>query len=140
MSRSDDPALSSDSWPARFQADEIGGFTVGYDEFTLTDPETAWSLTGNATHTIQLAGEPPRKTDFDDRNAWIAFWAGPVGMVVVATAMEIVSHHGPVRLDEVEAISGRWWEYWREYWGRKDSEAPLPRDYACEVTIPTGPE
>jgi len=140
MSRSDDPALSSDDWPARFQADELGAFTVGYDEFTLTDAEAAWSLIGNATHTVQLLGERPRKADLDAGNAWIVFWAGPIGMVVVATEMEIVSHHGHVPFDEIERISETWWEYWREYWDKKDSDAPLPRDYACEVTIPAGPE
>jgi hypothetical protein len=140
MSRSDDPVLNSHDWPTRFQADELGAFTVGYDEFTLTDAEAAWSFMEDAKHTIDLVGVRPQKTDFDDRNAWISFWAGPIGMVVVATEMEIVTHHGIVGIEEIERLSERWWEYWREYWDKKDSDSPLAYDYACEVTIPAGPE
>lgn len=140
ISRSDDPALNNHDWPARFQADELGAFTIGYDEFSLTDRATAMSLIGNATHVIELVGERPRETEFDDKNAWIAFWAGPIGVAVIASKMEIVSHHGPVGLEEIDGLSEQWWEYWREYWDKVDSDSPLPRDYACEVTIPAGSE
>jgi hypothetical protein len=54
--------------------------------------------------------------------------------------MEILSHHGRLRLDEVGAVSRQWWEYWRRYWDQKEMGDPLPLDYACEVTIPAGPE
>ena len=30
----------------------------------------------------------------------------------------------------------RSWDYWRVYWERRDRKDPLPKDYACEVTIP----
>lgn len=140
MARSDDPDLNTDSWPARFQNDEIGGFTVGYDEFTMSDAELAFSMISDATHRIQMVGQSPHNTAFANNTSWIAFWAGPVRIVVAAAEMEIVSHHGFIRLDEVEAISGKWWEYWREYWDKKDSATPLPQDYACEVTIPAGPD
>lgn len=138
LSRSDDTELCNDSWPARFHSDEIGGFSVSYDHFTMTDANLALSLIAEATHKIKMIGQLPQNIDFATGAAWIAFSAGPVGIVVAGTEMEIVSHHGSVQLDEIETINGKWWEYWREYWNRKDSSAPLPTDYACEVTIPAG--
>ena len=140
MSRTSDPSLNCDDWPTRFKGDEIGSFSVGYDTFTLTDAQMASSLIATLTHGIQMIGKPPQKTDFEGSNAWIVLWAGPVGIVVVAKEMEIFSHHGSVSFDEVETASEKWWEYWREYWNKKDSDTPLPRDYACEVTIPAGSE
>jgi hypothetical protein len=140
LSRSDDDALTSDSWPARFQADELGGFTVSPDQFTLTDPASAAAWIAEATHVIPLVGALPTEAELQQARAWVAFWAGPVGIVVAAEEMEIFSHHGPVRLDEIEALCGKWWEYWREYWDKKDTDAALPHDHACEVTIPAGEE
>jgi len=140
LSRSDNPDFSTDSWPTRFQSDEIGGFTVGYDEFTMTDAERAVSLIAQASHVIQLVGTPPKFRVIADSGAWIVFWAGNVGIAVAAAEMEIVSHHGTVPLSDVEERCGKWWEYWRDYWNKKDTDAALPRDYACEVTIPAAPE
>ena len=140
VSRTDDSELCSDNWPTRFQADEIGGFTVGYDTFTMTDAEMATSMIAEATHKIALIGELPQCVASVSGQPWIAFWAGPVGAFIVATELDVISHQGSIRLAEIEAISGKWWEYWRDYWNKKDSPTPLPRDYACEVTIPLGSE
>jgi hypothetical protein len=140
FSYSNDRTFLNDSWPTQFQADELGPFSLGYDQFTMTDKELASSIVRDATHRIQYFGVAPDETDFVSENAWIAFRAGPVGCVVVADELKIASHHGQVALHEIEGISQRWWEYWRQYWSRKDSDNPLPRDYACEVTIPLGPD
>lgn len=49
-----------------------------------------------------------------------------------------MSHDGELSLDDVENRKDKWWDYWKEYWEKRDSENPLPKDYACEVTIPAG--
>lgn len=138
LSRGDRPELSDAQWPNRFQADQLGTFNVGHDTFTMTNVSLAESLISQSTRNIPLVGELPSRIEAALASApcWIAFWAGPVGALVIAPELEIVSHHGLVSLEEIDSIHAQWWRYWREYWKRKDSSSPLPRDYACEVTIP----
>ena len=40
--------------------------------------------------------------------------------------------------EELETANEKWWAYWQEYWKRRESSSPLPRDYGCDVTIPAG--
>ncbi len=50
--------------------------------------------------------------------------------------MTVVAQPGELDPDQIVTAAGDWWEYWREYWRRRETDAPLPKDYACEVTIP----
>ena len=49
-----------------------------------------------------------------------------------------VAMTGALTGEELETANEKWWAYWREYWKRRESSSPLPRDYGCEVTIPAG--
>jgi len=40
--------------------------------------------------------------------------------------------------EELETANEKWWAYWQEYWKRRESSSPLPRDYGCQGTIPAG--
>ena len=41
----------------------------------------------------------------------------------------------PVVVD-LAGMSARWWDYWHEYWEKRDTDRALPKDVACEITIP----
>ena len=30
----------------------------------------------------------------------------------------------------------QWWDYWKDYYDKRDTEEAYEKDYACEVTIP----
>lgn len=122
-----------DDWPRRLHEGTAGVFSLDDGEFTLTDA-TGWSgLVSSATRAEALPslGTPP-----DSAGALLAFRAGAVGFAVAAERMDVLTFAGPVAAEEVGVLHDAWWDYWREYWARRDTDSPLPRDYACEVTIP----
>ena len=42
--------------------------------------------------------------------------------------------------EEIELLSRKWWEYWKNYWRLRGTRDALPKDFACEVTIPVDKE
>ena len=71
-----------------------------------------------------------------DDESFLALRAGDVGLVVVSESIGVFNHQGEVDDQAVIESSRRWWDYWREYWRRRDSADSMSKDYACEVTIP----
>jgi hypothetical protein len=61
-------------------------------------------------------------------------------VVIAADRMEIITHKGTVDPESLDDLSHKWWQYWREYWNRIDSENPMPKDRLCEITIPAASE
>ena len=66
----------------------------------------------------------------------LSFAAESAGLIVAGDTMGLHTSRGLVPVDEVEEMSRKWWVYWKEYWRRRGSDEPLPKDCACEVTIP----
>jgi hypothetical protein len=123
-----------EDWPEKLHKDELKPFNITYSELTLTDPEIVKQIFGMSARTLQLLG--CGLDDIPKDAAMLAFWAGPVGLVVIAEQMEIFSHQRQLKLEEIPELSRKWWAYWKEYWRRRDNENRFPVDYACEVTIP----
>jgi hypothetical protein len=127
-------------WPDQLQRDELDPPSIDSESFTLTAAERCGRLVGKALAVRALVGEPgvtplPRAGE-----ALLGFEAGPFGLVVAAESLGVFNHHGELDAEAVLAGIRKWWEYWREYWHRKDTPDPLPLDHACEVTIPLAPE
>ncbi|QJW94725.1 hypothetical protein [Frigoriglobus tundricola] len=127
-------------WPDRLQRDELEPPSVDHEAFTLTSAELCGRLVGKAVAIRSLVGEPGATPLPLVGEALIGFEAGPFGLVVAAESLGVFNHHGELDESAVLASNSKWWEYWREYWRRKDTTDPLPRDYACEVTIPLAPD
>lgn len=127
-------------WPDQLQRDELEPPSVDHELFTLTATDLCEQLVGRAIAIRPLVGEPGVTPLPMCGEAFLAFEAGPFGLVVAAESMGVFNHHGELDAPAVVAGVRKWWEYWREYWQRKDSPDPLPRDYACEVTIPLAPD
>jgi hypothetical protein len=62
-----------------------------------------------------------------------------VGAIVRAEQFELVDMRGTIPLDQAPEMSRRWWSYWKDYWRVRGTKDAMPRDYACEVTIPMRP-
>ncbi len=129
-----------EDWPDRLQKDELGSFGVNHEEFTLTSPESCRRLLVRAMCVRALVGEPGRTPRPKAGEAFLGFAAGPIGMVVAASSMAVLSQHGELGSEAVLDASRRWGTYWREYWRRLDTPDPMPRDHTCEVTIPAAPD
>jgi hypothetical protein len=130
-------SVTSD-WPHRLQRDEIEPFYVDHDAFTLTSVDLCAQLVGKAVSIEALVGEPTTSALPASGEALLGFRADSVGLVVAAESMGVINHQGELDERAVLESSRKWWEYWREYWQRKDTAAALPYDYLCEITIPAG--
>lgn len=129
----------SDDWPMRLQQDQLDPPTVEFDSLSFSDSGACTSVLELPRRSLLVgAGEVDAVALFEKASARIAFLAGPVGVVVCGDRLRLVSHAGEHSLEEVAGMHARWWEYWERYWSVRDTVAPLPRDYACEVSIPAG--
>jgi hypothetical protein len=129
--------LSGD-WPELLHADALEPFTINHEHFALMRPEAAREVLTAAARVETRFGAAPTPEAIGEWPAVLAFFAGPAGLLVGAESLMAVSHAGEIRPEQIEPASERWWAYWKEYWRRRETASPLPRDYACEVTIPTG--
>lgn len=123
-------------WPDQLQRDELEPPTVDHEAFTLTAPDLCGQLVGKALAVRALVGEPGVTPLPSAREVFLGFEAGPFGLVVAAESLGVFNHHGELDAQAVLAGLRRWWEYWQEYWRRKDTPNPMPQDYVCEVNIP----
>lgn len=72
----------------------------------------------------------------DAHDVSLAFRAQDVGLVVRAKKMSVLAQPGELTPEQIRLAASEWWEYWREYWTRREGLNPMPFDYACEVTVP----
>ena len=61
---------------------------------------------------------------------------GDVGVFAGSDRMEVVRRNGSISEEEIEPLSRKWWEDWKKYWRVRGTHGALPKDRACEVTIP----
>ncbi len=129
----DATAIPAEWWLALHE-DRIEPFSVAHDEFTLTSEEQLKQIAHECAVEYLAGNEGALFSGAS--TVKLAFRAGDVGLVVRAEEMTVLSSSGALTSAQVEASSAAWWKYWREYWDRRDTDAPMPKDYACEVTIP----
>ena len=138
LQRAKDGSGLPDDWFVKLGRDEIEPLGVNDGEFTLTDVGQLRTIFQEASRRDFVLGDDRELENIGQDQAFIAFWAGDAGLVVVAKSLEIVSHQVHIEIDEIPAKSAAWWQYWREYWDRIDSDNPMPEDSLCEITIPAG--
>lgn len=126
-----------EDWPEEMHRDKYEPFTLGYDRFTVTSHDEAAAYLADAASVKPLVGAPSHLPKHKGK-ALLAFWSGPVGFVGAAESMALFSMHGEVDPASVPELHTKWWSYWKEYWARKDTPNPMPKDYTCEVCIPVG--
>lgn len=126
-------------WPEAMARDEYEPFTVEHDRLTLTSHDAAAGYLADAGSLKSLVGSESDLSKHRDKSL-LAFWAGPVGFVAMAESIALFNMQGEVDLAMIPDWHSKWWSYWKEYWERKDTPNPMPKDYACEVTIPAASE
>jgi hypothetical protein len=121
-------------WRNALHEDRIDPFSVSNDAITLQSEELLDEVVTGSTAEYILGNE----SDLLNRTAPVklAFRAGPVCLVVRAQDLTVITSSGELNPEQIQQSSDRWWSYWREYWDQRATDAPMPKDYACEVTIP----
>lgn len=127
-----------ENWFEELHHDRLSPPTCNYDQFTLTDTALMASLLQQANHIYTLHGYAPSDVKFMSAPFKIVFWAGNYGCAVSAENLKLLSANGKVELEQIPQLHGDWWEYWQRYWAVRETDSALPKDYACEVTIPAG--
>ena len=127
-----------DDWPEAMARDELEPFNLD-DRFTFTSHDDAARYLAEAGSLKSLVGSESDLSKHRDK-ALLAFEAGRVGFVGVAESIALFNMQGEVDPATIPDRHREWWTYWKTYWARKDTPNPMPKDYACEVTIPAGSE
>jgi len=136
LTHQDAPADLPENWPDLLHEDKLELPSITPEQLHVEDDYFFRKVRQQAKRIETRFGVSPNELRFFEAPCILAFWAGDIGMMVSAQRMEIINQTGVVPLDEVEVLHEKWWEYWKEYWDRRDTDNPMPEDIACENTIP----
>jgi hypothetical protein len=121
-------------WRVALHEDRCEPFTIDHELFTLTSVDALEAVAAGCNTEFVLGTDLGPSTEGDA--PLLAFRAQDVGLIVRAKEMRVIAAAGELSPEQVSEAYAGWWKYWREYWDRRDSDTPMPKDYACEVTIP----
>ena len=121
-------------WRIALHNDQLEPFSVDPERFTLTS-ELALQRVAADCDIEYILGSDLAHSPMTNKS-FLAFRAQEVGLIVRAEDMKIITVVGESTAEQVHKAAGDWWTYWREYWRLRGSASPMPKDYACEVTIP----
>lgn len=120
-------------WIELFEKDKLKPFTVDYENFSFDNLEIS-KILKSADHTETIIGKKYSETT---GLSTLGFWAGEIGIVIIADTMKIVSHAGEIELNKISELHQKWWDYWSKYWEVKETKSPMAYDPLCEITIPS---
>jgi len=123
-------------WVKLLQQDKMDPITCTYDQFFFNNKSESKSLIALASQINVRYGGTLDMEDFCEQPYQLVFWCADYGLAIASRSVKVFSASGEVSLENVSDLNGNWWKYWNEYWEKKDTPQALPKDYACEVTIP----
>lgn len=124
------------NWFDDLHNDKLEPPACSYGNFTFTDHSLMTAIIKSAKTIKTIHGYPPTDNSFQSEKYKLVFWAGDYGFAVSSDEFKLLAKEGDVELDQIPSIHSQWWTYWRKYWDLKNTENALPKDFACEVTIP----
>ena len=124
------------AWSQLLHEDQLEAPGCSHEEFGFGDADFLKSLLDQATHYKVVHGYEPMREAFLHEPYQLVFWCGEYGLAIAAQSLRLLTHQGEVALDQLADVHRQWWDYWRSYWDKRDTPDALPKDYACEVTIP----
>ena len=127
--------LNDENWHERFRDDDSILYQVDTYEMVFDDKTAAESLLNDYRNRVPVKDFEGAKTLATAKRILCAR-CDEVGFIVGGNEIEIVGKKGKYTEEEIEPLSRKWWEYWKDYWRLRGTRDALPKDYACEVTIP----
>ncbi len=129
---------TKNTWYDDLHNDKIEPFSCSYENFTFSDKVMMKNIINN-TNDIQLIhGYSPLDDRFYKENYQLVFLIGGGDYGFAVSAEDIKFFTKDYRFDfaDIPQLQSAWWEYWKKYWQVRETEFALPKDYACEITIP----
>jgi hypothetical protein len=127
--------LNDETWHERFRDDDSILYPVDTYDMAFDDHKIAESLLNNYRNRIPVKDFKGAETLAASKHILCAR-CGEVSFIVGGDEIEIAGKKGKYTEEEIEPLSRKWWEYWKDYWRLRGTRDALLKDYACEVTIP----
>ena len=131
--------LNDENWYERFRDDDSILYPVDTYDMAFDDNKEAESLLNDYRNQAFVRNFKGIETLLTAKHILYAR-CNEIGFIVGGDEIEIVGNKGKYAEEEIESLSKKWWEYWKEYWRLRGTHDALPKDYACEVTIPVDKE
>ncbi len=131
--------LNDENWHERFRDDDSILYPVDTYDMTFDDRKEVESLLNDYRNQVPIKDFKGPETLLTAKHILCAR-CDEVGFVVGGDEIEIAGKKGKYTEEEIEPLSRKWWEYWKDYWRLRGTRDALPKDYACEVTIPVDKE
>ena len=131
--------LNDMNWHERFRDDDSILYPVDTYDMAFDDKKEAEALLNDYRNRIPVKDFKGTETLLTAKHIFCAR-CDAVGFIVGGDEIEIVGEKGKYTEEEIEPLSRKWWEYWKYYWRVRGTRDALPKDYACEVTIPVDRE
>jgi len=117
----------ADDWPEQLANDELDPFVLDAEKFVLSTSLDLPEFLNDVNITRELHPNDVKP------HYQLAFLAGDIGFRVTAKDIRIYCHQGQILLPQVNQLNEKWWRYREAYVASKNSDQPMPEDYACEV-------
>ena len=127
--------LNDKNWHERFRDDDSILYPVDTYDMAFDDHKMAESLLNDYRNRISLKNFRGAETLAAAKHMLCAR-CDKVGFIVGGDEIEIAGEKGKYKEEEIEPLSRKWWEYWKDYWRLRGTRDALLKDFACEVTIP----
>ena len=131
--------LNDGNWHEQFRDDDSILYPVETYDMAFDDRIMAESLLNDYRNRVPVKDFKGTETLVTAKHILCAR-CDEVGFIVGGDKIEIAGKKGKYSEKEIEPLSKKWWEYWKEYWRLRGTRDALPKDYACEVTIPVDRE
>ena len=131
--------LNDETWHERFRDDDSILYPVDTYDMAFDDHKIAESLLNDYRNRVPVKDYKGAETLSASKRILCAR-CGEVSFIVGGDEIEIAGKKGKYTEEEIEPLSRKWWEYWKDYWRLRGTCDALPKDYACEVTIPVDKE
>ena len=95
------PADLLPDWAERMRRDAFGPCDITRGALTMSDPDEVLALLKQARRILSATGVDPRFDGLASAPVRLAFFAGPVGLVVGAEELQLHTPSGPLELAEV---------------------------------------
>ena len=126
--------LNDINWHEHFRDDDSILYPVDTYDMAFDDHEKAVLLLNDYRNLVTVKGFKGAETLAAAKHILYAR-CDEVGLIVGGDKIEIAGEKGQYTEEEIELLSRKWWDYWKDYWRLKGTRDALPKDYACEVTF-----
>ena len=124
-------------WYNQLHNDEIDPFTMDPDGFVFDDKAYASEILRkySKSHGGFSSASEAKEEILNAKNI-LAATCGDYGFIIGGDVCKVFGAKDGYSDDDIRILSKKWWDYWRDYWEKRNTEEAYELDYACEVTIP----